>query len=165
MELISVLALNSLFPAFLLSVLVLLLARLNWLLRLLLAIVVLFLVEITITIATLYSFGQLAILPSEHTMEATRQYLAGEYVARSIVFWVVGIRLIHISSARIGWRFALAITTILLAWELVFFFVEVPINSLFIGNPFWRFVSVAFYCALVLFVRRKMSPSSKMANS
>ena len=164
MEIIPILALNSLFVALLLSVLVFLFARFNLPLRLLLAIVVLIVADATISIATLFAFAQLELLPSKYTTGWIRQYLTVEYVARSIVFWVVGMLLILKLSAEKSRQFALGIALILFAWELIFFFAEVEISSLFIGNPFWRFVSVAFYCAFALLVRRKTWSSWKLTS-
>ena len=118
MEIIPILALNSLFGALLLSVLVFLFARFNLPLRLLLAIVVLIVADATISIATLFAFAQLELLPSKYTTGWIRQYLTVEYVARSIVFWVVGILLILKLSAEKSRQFALGIALIFFAWSL-----------------------------------------------
>jgi hypothetical protein len=163
-EIIPLLALNSLFPALLLSVLVLLLTRFNLLLRLLLAIVVLIVADAIISIATLFAFVQFELLPSKHTAAAMRHWLTVAYVARSIVFWIVGIFLILKSPAEKSKQFKLGIALILFVWELMFFFAEVPISSLFIGNPFWRFVSIGFYCLIALLVRRKTGSSWKLTS-
>ncbi len=155
MEIIPIVALNSLFPALLLSILVLVLARSSLPLRILLAISVFIAAEVTISIATVFAFEKVGLLPSQHTAGAGQRYLMGEYFARSIVFWVVGIFLIVKSSVEKSKQFAFGIALMIFAWELIFFFFEAPISSLFVGNPFWRFVSVVFYCALALFVQRK----------
>jgi hypothetical protein len=159
MELVSILVLNSLFPALLLSILVLVVTRLNLLLRILLAIVVLIAADVTISIATLFAFEKVGLLPSKHTMEYIQRYLVGEYLARSVMFWVVGIFLIVKSSVEKSKQFAFGVALMIFAWELIFFLIEAPVSSLFVGNPFWRFVSVGFYCALALFVQRKTWPS------
>ena len=156
MELIVLLAINSFPAALVLGSLVLTCANFSLPARIAIGAVVVIVADIILSILTAKVLRSIGLIPVQHSVTAIQHYFIGEYLSRTVVYWIVG--LIWAARAYLdrNTRFAIGIATAICICEIVFFFLEIPGYFHFGSRVYWIVVHLSFYLCLT-FVYHKNS--------
>ena len=157
MELLALLALNSLPPALFLGSLVLTCKNFSLPARVAAGVGVVIVADALLSILTAKALRSAGLIPVQHSVVAIHHYFIGEYLARTVVYWIAGLTWVAYSFLVRNMQFAIGLAIAICIWELVFFFLEIPGYFRFGSREYWIIVHLCFYLGLTFICRQKIS--------
>ena len=157
MELLVLLILNSFPPALFLGSLALTYKKFSLLARISLGVGVVIVSDVLLSVITFQALKGVGLFPVQHSVGAIQQYFVGEYLARTVMYWIVGFTWVVHAYRGKNKQFAIGLAIAICIWELIFFFLEFPGNFRFGSRLFWIYAHLSFYVGVAFICRPKIS--------
>lgn len=117
--------------------------------------------DLLLSVITAQVLKGIGLFPVQHSVGAIQHYFVGEYLARTVTYWIVGFTWVVHAYRKENKQFAIGLATAIFIWELFFFFLEIPGYFHFGSRTYWIFAHVSFYLGLAFIYRSKISFSSR----